>query len=117
MQTSKFHKPINDASNWDALENYAPCLKWLLIFPIVTCLLNYLLLQYIVHKLLSSMSVVAFCRPTARVTRWWAGRDDAILAGTTPSHANCLKTRRLPPVGCTHCWATLRLRIPLLKKI
>jgi len=25
--------------------------------------------------------------------------------GTNLSHANCLKTRRLPPVGCTLCWA------------
>src|SRR5574341_351086 len=41
---------------------------------------------------------------TVCVTRWWAGRDNAILPEPTSSHANCLKTRRLPPVGCTLCW-------------
>jgi len=35
-----------------------------------------------------------------------AGRDNASLTETTSSHVNCLKTRRLPPVGCTLCWAT-----------
>src|SRR5512134_1874746 len=40
-------------------------------------------------------------------TRWWAGRGNAILTEPTSSHANCLKTRRLPPVGCTLCWALL----------
>src|SRR6266498_1967246 len=35
-------------------------------------------------------------RPTAGVTRWWVGRDNAALAEPTSSHANCLKTRRLP---------------------
>ena len=30
-------------------------------------------------------------------TRWWAGRDNAILTEPAPSHTNCLKTRRLPP--------------------
>src|SRR6266542_2741496 len=43
--------------------------------------------------------------PTAGVTRWWAGRDNATLPEPTSSHANYLKTRRLPPVGCTLCWA------------
>src|SRR6266498_4015159 len=46
-------------------------------------------------------------RLTACVTRWWVGRDNAILTEPTPSHENCLKTRRLPPVGCTLCWAAL----------
>lgn len=36
---------------------------------------------------------------TVGVTRWWAGRDNAILTESTPSHENGLKTRRLPPVG------------------
>src|SRR5215207_1819139 len=45
------------------------------------------------------------CRLTAGVTRWWAGRDSAILPEPTSSRANCLKTWRLPPVGCTLCWA------------
>jgi hypothetical protein len=31
------------------------------------------------------------------ITRWWAGRDNATLPEATSSHANCLKTRRLPP--------------------
>ena len=43
--------------------------------------------------------------PTARVTRWWVGRDNATLTEPTSSHPKCLKTRRLPPVGCTLCWA------------
>ena len=37
---------------------------------------------------------------TAGVTRWWVGRDNATLTEPTPSHESCLKTRRLPPVGC-----------------
>src|SRR6185503_7142637 len=48
-----------------------------------------------------------FCvkRPTVCVTRWWAGRDNAILPESASSRVKCLKTRRLPPVGCTLCWA------------
>jgi hypothetical protein len=49
-----------------------------------------------------------FCyveRPTAGVTRWWAGRDNAVLPEPALSQVTCLKTRRLPPVGCTLCWA------------
>src|SRR5574341_647954 len=46
---------------------------------------------------------------TVCVTRWWAGRDNAILPEPTSSHANCLKTRRLPPVGCTLCWVAVIL--------
>ncbi len=45
------------------------------------------------------------CFLTACVTRWWVGRDNAALTEPTPSHAKCLKTRRLPPVRCTLCWA------------
>src|SRR6266508_1163262 len=44
---------------------------------------------------------------TVSVTRWWAGRDNATLTEPTSSHANCSKTRRLPPVGCTLCWAVI----------
>src|SRR5690349_7576682 len=43
-------------------------------------------------------------RPTVGVTREWVGRENAILTEPASSHANCLKTRRLPPVGCTLCW-------------
>src|SRR3990172_10651272 len=42
---------------------------------------------------------------TVCVTRWWVGRENASLAEPTSSHETCLKTRRLPPVGCTLCWA------------
>src|SRR5688572_19564956 len=28
---------------------------------------------------------------------WWVGRETAALPEPTPSHANCSKTRRLPP--------------------
>jgi len=59
-------------------------------------------------------SVFVFGSPTAGVTRWWVGRDNAILSESTSSRSKCLKTRRLPPswprrtlsgVGCTLCWA------------
>ena len=50
------------------------------------------------------------CWLTVGVTRWWAGRDNAILMESTPSHAKRSKTRRLPPVGCTPCWAELVYR-------
>src|ERR1051326_7011159 len=45
--------------------------------------------------------------PTARVTRGWEGRDNAILTEPASSHTNRLKTRRLPLVGCTLGWAAL----------
>jgi hypothetical protein len=32
---------------------------------------------------------------------WWAGRGNATLLEPTLSHRNALKTRRVPPVGCT----------------
>ena len=35
----------------------------------------------------------------------WAGRDNASLTEPTSSHENASKTRRLPDVGCTPCWA------------
>jgi len=34
------------------------------------------------------------------------GGENAILTEPASSHATCLKTRRLPPVGCTLCWAS-----------
>jgi len=34
------------------------------------------------------------CRLTVCVTRWWVGRDNAILAEPTSSQEKCLKTRR-----------------------
>ena len=43
------------------------------------------------------------CGLTACVTRWWVGRDNAALTEPTSSQENSLKTRRLPPVGCTLC--------------
>src|SRR6266545_7527305 len=49
------------------------------------------------------------CRLTVSVTRWWAGRDNVTLPEPTSSHVKCLKTRRLPPVGCTLCWALLAM--------
>jgi len=42
-------------------------------------------------------------RLTVSVTRGWAGRGNAVLTEPASSRANCLKTRRLPPVGCTLC--------------
>ena len=36
-------------------------------------------------------------RPVEGDEGWWAGRDNAALPEPTSSHANCLKTRRLPP--------------------
>ncbi len=47
----------------------------------------------------------AMARPTVCVTCGWAGRGDAVLPEPTLSRGNSLKTRRVPPVGCTPCWA------------
>lgn len=33
------------------------------------------------------------------------GRDNAILTEPTLSKEQCLKTGRVPQVGCEHCWA------------
>jgi len=43
-----------------------------------------------------TFAVISIGKPTACVTRWWAGRDNATLPESTSSHTNCLKTRRLP---------------------
>src|SRR5215216_4898140 len=51
-----------------------------------------------------SSFVDCYNRPTVCVTRWWVGRDNDIVSEPVSSHATCLKTRRLPPVGCTLCW-------------
>jgi short subunit dehydrogenase len=56
-------------------------------------------------------------RQTVSVTRWWAGRDHAALPEPTSSRANRLKTRRLPPVGCTLCWAATMAITPCLLKL
>ncbi len=71
-----------------------------------------LVLDSITHNLIQRKD----CCPTAGVTRWWVGGDNAILSERTPSHSNCLKTRRVPPVGCTLCWATTSLPEPWLLK-
>jgi hypothetical protein len=42
---------------------------------------------------------------TVCVTRGWVGQGSAILPELTLSHENSLKSQRLPPVGCTLCWA------------
>jgi hypothetical protein len=55
--------------------------------------------------LLCSVYATLACGPTAGVTRWWVGQDNSILPEPTPSRANRLKTRRLPPVGCALYWA------------
>jgi hypothetical protein len=54
---------------------------------------------------------------TACVTRWWVGRENAVLTGPTSNHAKCLKTRRLPPVGCTLCWVLDGLKTRWLFKV
>ena len=36
------------------------------------------------------------------------GRDNVTLTEPTPSHRNCPKTRRLPPVGCITLTGTVR---------
>ena len=46
----------------------------------------------------SEPSVIPSRRPTARVTRWWVGRDNAVLTEPASSHANCLTAHR----ACTH---------------
>src|SRR5919109_967424 len=76
----------------DIVQKFSPCGLSFQVFAV----LRYLELHF--HG--SARSV-----PTVCVTRWWAGRDKAIFSESTSSHVNCLKTRRLPPVGCTPCWA------------
>src|SRR6266508_104371 len=49
-------------------------------------------------------------RPTVGVTRKWVGQDNAVLTESTSSQEKCLKTRRVPPVGCTLCWVAFLLR-------
>ena len=49
---------------------------------------------------------------TACVTRKWVGRDNAIVTESTSSHTKCLKTRRVPLVGCTLCWTAADARGP-----
>src|SRR6476469_4961044 len=60
------------------------------------------------HLLLPFLYKIPSTCPTARVMPlegyWWAGRDNAIVTEPTSSHTDCLKTRRLPPVGCTPCY-------------
>ena len=52
-------------------------------------------------------------RLTACVTRWWAGRDNAILTESTSSHATCLKNVQTPTsrvhavLGRLAVWATI----------
>src|SRR5215216_538753 len=38
--------------------------------------------------------VLSYDRLTAGVTRWWAGRDHAVLTESASSHVNCLTARR-----------------------
>ena len=38
---------------------------------------------------------------TVCVTCGWAGGDNTTLTESAWIHTNCLKTRRIPPVGCT----------------
>src|SRR5687768_15057405 len=54
---------------------------------------------------LHSFLIYDLSSPTVGVTRWWVGRDNATLPEPASSYTKCLKTRRLPPVGCTLCWA------------
>src|SRR4051812_41883474 len=51
------------------------------------------------------------------VTRWWAGRENAILPEPASSHTKRLKTRRLPPVGCTLCWVGSHVLAEILKTL
>ena len=59
------------------------------------------------NKVQERDGVTSVTRPTVCVTRWWVGQANVTLTEPTPSHAKCLKTRRLPSVGCTLCWAAL----------
>jgi hypothetical protein len=44
---------------------------------------------------------------TACVSRKWAGRGPGSKMESSRGAENCQKTRRLPLVGCTLCWAAL----------
>jgi len=53
---------------------------------------------------------------TAGVSRLGWERGLAAETGKTPSYEKCLKTRRVPQVGCTRCWATCPLTRTLPRK-
>ena len=51
-------------------------------------------------------------RPTARVSGGQgAGVDKSLRAEKTQSQKNACKSRRVPAVGCTLCWAAIHHRI------
>src|SRR3990172_9171112 len=50
-------------------------------------------------------------RPTVGVSRKWAGRDSTQQPEKTQRREKTLKTRRIPLVGCTLCWAVLTLKL------
>src|SRR5687767_4914521 len=49
--------------------------------------------------------ISARTRPTVCVTCWWAGVDKTHYTEKCSGAESCLKTRRVPPVKCTLCWA------------
>ena len=46
---------------------------------------------------------MALQRPMAGVTRWWG--ENAQKRETLEAQKQAQKTRRVPAVHCTHCWA------------
>ena len=58
--------------------------------------------------------LLVLVRLTVCVTRGWAGGDHATLMEPVSGQVYCLKTRTLPPVGCTLCWAALNIKRELL---
>ena len=67
----------------------------------------------IVSTLLRNQWLQLLCRLTVCVTCWWAGVDNAHYSGKCLSQKNAYKSRRIPPVKCTLCWAAI-LRRPFL---
>ena len=52
-------------------------------------------------------------RPTACVTRRWAGWNETALTESVRAQNQLLLAERIPPVGCTLCWAPYLLE-PIL---
>ena len=71
------------------------------------------IVEKIINKLLTKFPLsryimcCEFSHPTACVSRKWAGHGQGSKTESCRGVENCPKTRRLPLVGCTLCWALL----------
>lgn len=65
-----------------------------------------LFMAQIIH-IIHTASIFGRSQPTVGVSRLGWERGLAAETGKTQSRRKCLKTRRVPQVGCTRCWAHL----------